>query len=88
MAMLESNGQLKDTKHNKGRNDEKVVVERLLVRRGKETLRCGEALCHCKDALCHCKDPLRNSEPVDQSLKGLGYAAAKQPSLLRSEVPF
>ena len=35
-----------------------------------------------------CEDPLCNSEPVDQSLKGFGYVAAKQPSSLHSEVPF
>ena len=71
MAMLESKGQLKTEKQNISRNDKKV--ENRSVRSGEETLRHDVALRHSED-------PLRSSEPGDQSLKGLGYAAAKQPS--------
>ena len=51
------------------------IEEVLLVRNGEETLHRSE-------------DPLRSSELGDQSLKGLGYAAAKQPSPWHSEAPF
>ena len=53
----------------------------LLVRSGEETLHRGVAL-SCNE------DPFHSSELGDQSLKGLGYAATKQPSSRRSEAPF
>ena len=82
MAMLESKGQLKDRKTEaEAEITNRRTVEVLLVRYGEETL--------CHDiALCYSEDPLRNSEPGDQRLKGLSYAAAKQPSSRRSKVPF
>ena len=66
MAMLESKGQLKDRKtRTKEEMTKRRTAEKLLVRHGEETLRC--------------EDPLHCNKPVDESLKGFGYAATKQP---------
>ena len=82
MAMLESKGQLKVRKTIIEVEMTKMRTrERLLIHHSEESLRRGEALHRYED-------PLHSSEPVDQSLKGVGYAAVKQPSPLRSEVPF
>ena len=54
------------------------TIEVLLVRRDEES----------SEALRCCKGGLRSSKLVDKILKGLSYAAAKQPSSLCSKVPF
>ena len=53
----------------------------LLVHIGEEILRHGVAL-HRRE------DLLRSSEPGDQTLKGLDYITAKQPSTRRNEALF
>ena len=75
MAMLESKGQLKEKNRTEAEMIKMQTLEVLLVRSGAETLRRSE-------------DPLCSNEPGDQSLKGLGYVAVKQPLPWRSETPF